>query len=84
MNWVAGVIVFVLLWWCVFFAVLPWGVRGLHETGETVEGAEPGAPSRPMLGRKAAVTTGLAAVLWAIIYWLVASGFIDIGAQVAF
>ncbi|MEX2009060.1 MAG: DUF1467 family protein, partial [Dongiaceae bacterium] len=27
MGWLGGVFVYVLIWWMVLFAVLPWGVR---------------------------------------------------------
>ena len=52
--------IFFTVWWTVLFAVLPWGVR-------TPERAEPGmadsAPQKPMLLRKFAVTTALAAAI---------------------
>ncbi len=65
MNWVTGILVFVMTWWVVFFAVLPWGVRA-------PENPEPGhvasAPDKPMLWRKAAITTGITTVIWVLIY----------------
>ena len=74
MTWVTGILVFVMLWWLVFFAVLPWGVRpGVdHEAGQ-----DAGAPVNPALARKAAVTPALAAILFALVYWAVAGGVFD-------
>ena len=35
MAWAHGIIVFILIWWMVFFSVLPWGNRPaqIPETG---------------------------------------------------
>ena len=78
MNWASGIVVFVIIWWCVFFAVLPWGVRGLHESGEAIpDGAEPGAPRRPELLKKAGVTTAITAVFWLAVYLVTLSGLIS-------
>ncbi len=67
MGIVTGIVVFVIIWWLVFFMVLPYGVR---PPDSVKEGQDPGAPERPQLWRKAAVTTGIAVVLFGI-FWLV-------------
>lgn len=75
------VIIFILVWWCVFFAVLPMGVKGRWESdADGVAGAEPGAPADPQLKRKAILATGVAAGLTAIIAAVIASGLIQFGA----
>ena len=70
MHWASGILVFVVLWWLVIFAVLPWGVR-------IPENPEPGhatsAPEKPMLGRKVLATTAITAVLWVVVYLIVQS-----------
>ena len=30
MGWVSGIVVFVIVWWIVVFAVLPFGIRSLR------------------------------------------------------
>lgn len=78
MNLGGAVVIFVLIWWSVFFAVLPWGVRGRWEADDDgVHGAEPGAPVKPDLKRKALITTGISAVLWAITVAIILSGVIN-------
>ena len=53
-------VVFTIVWWVIFFAALPFGAR----RPDTVEpGHDPGAPSNPMLWRKALATTAIAVVL---------------------
>lgn len=77
MGWFSGIVVYVVAWWLVFFAALPWGVRRASEA-EAEEGQDPGAPANPRLLLKAAITTVIAGVL-TFVYWLVAtSGIVDI------
>jgi len=64
-----AIVVFAILWWLVFFAVLPWGIRSQVEAEEEWDvvpppGTEKGAPLSHMLGYKALITTGITFVLW--------------------
>jgi predicted secreted protein len=63
MNWFTAVILFVLIWWTVLFAVLPFGVKPLADADERTGWR--GAPANPMLGRKIIATTLVSLVLWA-------------------
>ena len=67
MSWATGVMVYIVLWWTVLFAVLPLGVRRVQNPGK---GEERGAPERPNLLRKAIITSIVAAVLWMVFYFL--------------
>lgn len=69
MNWFTGIASFVVIWWIVIFAILPWGVR----PAEDEIGRSAGAPANPRLGLKTLITTGVAAVLWGILYLIVSS-----------
>jgi predicted secreted protein len=60
MPLITALAIFVLIWWVVLFAVLPWGVHSQHEAGEMVPGTDPGAPTRLHLGRKLFWTTVVA------------------------
>ncbi len=74
------VIIFILVWWCVFFAMLPMGVKSRWESqGDGVAGADPGAPADPGLKRKAILTTGVAAALTAVIAIIIATGAVNFG-----
>jgi|AP12_2_1047962.scaffolds.fasta_scaffold87676_2 predicted secreted protein len=68
------IVVYVIVWWIVFFATLPIGVR--HDRANR-EGHDPGAPDRPMLWRKAAAATVIAAVLVGGAYVADQQGWID-------
>jgi predicted secreted protein len=74
MNWFTGLIVYVLVWWVTLFAVLPLWIAPA-EPGDLGHAA--GAPKQPRLGRKALVTTLVAAVIWVAIYALVRSPWLS-------
>ena len=67
MSWATGVMVYIVIWWTVLFAVLPLGVYRVEKPGR---GEEHGAPERPQLLRKAVITSVVAAVLWTGFYLL--------------
>ena len=61
MTWFTGILIYLVIWWLVLFAVLPWGNRP-PENPEV--GHATSAPEKPRLGLKFAVTTVVAAVVW--------------------
>ena len=50
MSWATGLMVYLVIWWTILFAVLPLGVRRVENPGR---GQDRGAPERPQLLRKA-------------------------------
>jgi Predicted secreted protein len=66
--------IYFIVWWTVIFAALPFGIRSQHEAGAVEDGSEPGAPMRPLLIRKALVTTVVAAVIVGLFAWSVETG----------
>ena len=74
MNWVEGIVAYVIIWWVVIFAVLPFGVR-LAPKGDP--GYAAGAPANPRLVLKAAVTTAVATLIWLGLYAAVRNNLID-------
>ena len=78
MSPVSVIVIFVLVWWCVFFAMLPLGVRGRWESeADGVEGADPGAPQDPNLKKKALWTTLAAMGITVVIVAVNLSGVIN-------
>ncbi len=81
MNWYTGAMVYIVIWWCVLFTVLPIGVRTPEEAGtEPVPGQVPSAPVRPRLLMKALLTTAIAAVLFAAFWYVQRTDLFGIGA----
>ena len=64
-----GLAIYFTIWWIVLFAVLPFGVRSQHEDAEMTPGTDPGAPVAPRLLLKALITTVVACVLFAGLWW---------------
>ncbi|MEL6359579.1 MAG: DUF1467 family protein [Pseudomonadota bacterium] len=81
MNIASAVVVFVIIWWSVFFVVLPFGVRSRWEDADInddkVKGADPGAPSNLNMKRKLFQTTVISTVIWVPVIAFIASGLIN-------
>ena len=74
MAWAHGIIVFILIWWMVFFSVLPWGNRPAR-TPES--GHADSAPLKPRLGLKVLLTTGIAAVFFGTAWLIIDANIIS-------
>jgi predicted secreted protein len=62
--------IYFIIWWLVFFAVLPWGIRSQHEEGTVlVPGTDPGAPAVHGLKTKLVWTTVIASIAFGLFYW---------------
>lgn len=75
MDLVGGIVAYLIIWVVVLFTVLPFGVQ---QPDEPEEGHMFGAPDNPRIGLKFAVTTGIAAVLWGILYLAVENGWVSL------
>ena len=75
MSWISGIATYVVTWWVVLFAILPFGVKPVDRPEP---GMAPSAPERPRLWLKAAATTLVAAVLWAVFYAVVRFDLINL------
>ena len=60
--------IYFILWWLTLFAVLPWGVRSQHESGDIAPGTDPGAPALPRIAAKLLWTTIVSAIVFALLY----------------
>ncbi len=79
MNITGAMVIFTIIWWVTFFAVLPWGVRSQWEDeGEMPKGTDPGAPVEPQLKKKALRTTWITAILFVIVVAIIQSGIINL------
>jgi predicted secreted protein len=63
MQWIGSIFVYIVVWWVVLFAVLPWGVQR-QENPEP--GHDPGAPRVTNLKKKLLITTLITFVIWGI------------------
>jgi len=65
--WFSQAAIFLLIWFVILFAVLPWGIR---QPTEPEPGHDPGAPMNPQLGRKAIITTVISVLLWGVYFYV--------------
>jgi predicted secreted protein len=67
-----SIIVYVLIWWIIFFSVLPIGIQSNKgRFREKLEGIDPGAPDNPKIARKFLITTIITSIIFIVIYYLV-------------
>jgi predicted secreted protein len=76
MTWFNGAVLYLLVWWITLFAVLPIGTQPIAEANPE-DGGWRGAPRAPQLGRKAIITTAVAAVIWGILYGVIVSDLLS-------
>lgn len=75
---VTAIAIYFILWWLFLFTVLPFGIRGQHESGDVVEGSEPGAPENPFLLTKVIQTSIVAGIVWLVILGIIHFNLISI------
>ncbi|WP_108659707.1 DUF1467 family protein [Acuticoccus kandeliae] len=70
----SAIAIYFVFWWILFFAVLPWGNRDPVPESDRVAGTDRGAPARPRLLIKMAITSVVAAIALAALIAVLNSG----------
>ena len=79
MGITGSIIVYVMIWWIVFFSVLPIGIQSNKDIfKDSIEGNDPGAPKNPNIGKKFLITTIITSILFIMIYYLVNYNFFNL------
>ena len=79
MGITGSIIVYVMIWWIIFFSVLPIGIQSNKEKfREKIEGVDPGAPNNPKIARKFLITTLITSIIFIVIYYLVRIDFLNL------
>ena len=79
MGITGSIIVYVLIWWIIFFSVLPVGIQSNKEKfKEKIEGIDPGAPINPKIGKKFLITTLITSIIFIVIYYLVETNLLNL------
>ena len=74
MSWATGLMVYLVIWWTILFAVLPLGVKRVENPGR---GQDRGAPERPSSCARRSSPSLVAAVLWIGFYFLHQADFVQ-------
>ena len=79
MGLTGSIIIYVMIWWIVFFSILPVGIQSNKESfKERLEGFDPGAPKNPHIPKKFLITTIITSILFIVIYYLVNNNFLNL------
>jgi predicted secreted protein len=78
MTITAALVLFAVVWFMVFFVVLPLNLTTQGDAGEVTPGTHASSPAGAVVARKARLTTGIAVVLWAAIAAMIVWGPIGV------
>jgi predicted secreted protein len=78
MSITSALVLYAVLWFLTLLIVIPIRLKTQGDVGEIVEGTHAGAPAQHNLKEKAWITTGVAAVLWVILFWIITQGIITV------
>ncbi len=76
MSITGSIVIYVIIWWIVFFSLLPIDVN--RNKNIKIEGEDPGSPENPKILKKFMYTTILSSVLFLIIYYLVEYNYLNL------
>ena len=76
MSITGSLIIYVLIWWIVFFALLPIDVN--REKKDNIKGIDPGAPENPKLIKKLLYTTLITSIIFIGIFLLVKYDYLNL------
>ncbi|HSG54781.1 DUF1467 family protein [Seohaeicola saemankumensis] len=74
----SALVLYAVLWFLTFLVVIPIRLKTQGDVGQIVPGTHAGAPHDHQLRKKAWITTAVAALLWAIIAYLIISGTLTV------
>ena len=78
MSITGALILFSITWFMVFFCVLPVRFQSQADRGQVMPGTPASAPEDAMIGKKAKITTGIAVVVFILLYLVINSGWITV------
>ena len=76
MSITGSLIIFVLIWWIIFFSLLPIDVDRKHK--EIIEGADKGSPENPKIIKKIIYTTIITSIIFIGIFILVKYDYLNL------
>ena len=76
MSYTGLAIIFIIIWWVVFFAILPMDVN--RQKAVKIEGEDPGSPENPKILKKFLYCTGITTIIFTIIYLLMKFEYLNL------
>ncbi len=76
MSITGSLIIYVMIWWIIFFSLLPLDVDRKHK--QIVEGIDKGSPENPRIIKKLIYTTIITSIIFIGIYMLVKYNYFNL------
>ncbi len=76
MSATGSIVIYVIIWWIVFFSLLPIDVNRIKN--RKIEGEDPGSPENPKIFKKFVYTSIISSILFLIIYYLVNYNYLNL------
>ena len=76
MSLTGSIVIYVIIWWIVFFSLLPIDVNRYKNI--KIEGEDPGSPENPKMLKKFLYCTGITTVIFIIIYLLIKYEYLNL------
>ncbi len=76
MSITGSIVIYVIIWWIVFFSLLPLDVN--REKKEIIRGSDSGAPENPKILKKFIYSTLITSIIFIFIYMLVKYEYLNI------
>ena len=69
-------IIYIIIWWLVFFTILPIDVN--REKPNKIDGEDTGSPENPKIVKKFIYCTGITSIIFIIIYLLIKYEYLNL------
>ena len=76
MSYTGLAIIYIIIWWVIFFAILPIDVN--RQKAVKIEGEDPGSPENPKILKKFLYCTGITTIIFTIIYLLMKFEYLNL------
>ena len=76
MSITGSIVIYVIMWWIVFFSLLPIDVN--RNKNYKIDGEDPGSPENPKIIKKFIYTTVISSVLFIIVFYLVNYNYLNL------
>ena len=76
MSYTGLAIIYIIIWWVIFFAILPIDVN--RKKHIKIEGEDPGSPENPKMLKKFVYCTGITTIIFIIIYVLMKFEYLNL------
>ena len=76
MSVTGSAVIYIIIWWIVFFAILPINVNRNKVT--KIDGEDPGSPENPKMLKKFLYCTGITTVIFITIYLLIKFEYLNL------